>query len=128
MLAFRARFLTAAVSHPGGWFGTLNALAIHWTFGTSRDMGNMARIRWFLIISGVLVLMIFSLSNTQRVLLRMPLVFHVEVPLAMLLAISGLIGFMVGALWTAWMLHRKKERLGKPDKKDGQDGGSVGGG
>ncbi|QEF98018.1 hypothetical protein Mal15_20640 [Stieleria maiorica] len=88
----------------------------------------MARIRWFLIISGVLVLMIFSLSNTQRVLLQMPLVFHVEVPLAMLLAISGLIGFMVGALWTAWMLHRKKERLGKTGKKDGQDGGAVDGG
>ena len=69
----------------------------------------MARIRWFLIISGVLVLMIFSLANTERVPIQMPFVFHSEVPLAMLLAISGLIGFMVGALWTAWMLRRKKE-------------------
>lgn len=77
----------------------------------------MARIRWFLIISGVLVLMVFSLSNTQSVPIRMPFVFHKEVPLAMLLAISGLIGFMVGALWTAWMLHRQKSQKTKGDQK-----------
>ncbi|WP_390621711.1 LapA family protein [Roseiconus nitratireducens] len=36
----------------------------------------------------------------------MPLVFNTELPLAMLLAVSFLIGFMVGSLWTAWMLRR----------------------
>lgn len=70
----------------------------------------MARFRWFLIISGILVLMVFSLANTESVPIRMPFVFQREVPLAMLLAISALIGFMVGALWTAWMLHRKKDK------------------
>lgn len=67
----------------------------------------MAKIRWFLIISGVLVLMVFSLANTESVPVGMPFVFQAEVPLAMLLAISALIGFMIGSLWTAWMLHRK---------------------
>lgn len=83
----------------------------------------MSRIRWFLIIFGVSVLMIFSLSNTESVPIRMPLVFNAEVPLSMLLAISGLIGFMVGALWTAWMLHRKKDRSsgGQPPSKSLSD-------
>ena len=67
----------------------------------------MARLRWFLIISGVLVLMVFSLANTESVPVGMPFVFHTDVPLAMLLAISALIGFMIGSLWTAWMLRRK---------------------
>ena len=70
----------------------------------------MQRIRWFLIISGVLVLMVFSLSNTKSVSVQMPLLFHAEIPLSMLLAIAGLIGFMVGALWTAWMLRRRKSK------------------
>ncbi len=67
----------------------------------------MARIRWFLIISGILLLTIFSLSNTGSVSIQMPLVFSAEIPLSMLLAISGLIGFMVGALWTAWVLRKR---------------------
>ena len=70
----------------------------------------MQRIRWFLIISGVLVLMIFSLSNTESVPVQMPLLFYAKIPLSMLLAIAGLIGFMVGALWTAWMLRRQKSK------------------
>jgi len=74
----------------------------------------MARLRWFLIISGVVVLMVFSLANTESVPVGMPFVFHTDVPLAMLLAISALIGFMIGSLWTAWMLRRKPA---KPDTK-----------
>ena len=73
----------------------------------------MARIRWFLIISGILVLMIFSLANTESVPVGMPFVFQADVPLAMLLAISALIGFMIGALWTAWMLRHRKTASGK---------------
>lgn len=84
----------------------------------------MARIRWFLIISGVLVLMIFSFSNTDAVPIRMPLVFRVEVPLAMLLAMSALIGFMVGALWTAWVLHRTR---GNGARGKSEQAGSKGG-
>ncbi|MFU7558373.1 lipopolysaccharide assembly protein LapA domain-containing protein [Stieleria sp. JC731] len=72
-----------------------------------------ARIRWGLIISGVLVLVIFSLANTASVDVRMPLLFQVSVPLAMLLALAGLIGFMVGALWTAWMLRRRSAQISK---------------
>ena len=73
----------------------------------------MSRFRWFLIISGVLVLMVFSLANTESVPVRMPLVFKADVPLAMLLALSALIGFMIGALWTAWMLRRRNDKSPK---------------
>ena len=58
----------------------------------------MQRIRWFLIISGVLVLMVFSLSNTKSVSVQMPLLFHAEIPLSMVLAIAGLIGFSLGMI------------------------------
>jgi uncharacterized integral membrane protein len=77
----------------------------------------MARIRWFLIVAGVLALMVFSLANTESVPIGMPLLFHTTAPLAMLLAIFWLIGFMVGALWTAWMLHRRRQAGGPQDSK-----------
>jgi uncharacterized integral membrane protein len=75
----------------------------------------MARLRWFLIISGVLVLVVFSLANTASVPVGMPFVFHADVPLAMLLALSALIGFMIGSLWTVWMLRRKSPPSAKGD-------------
>lgn len=67
----------------------------------------MSRVRWFLIISGLLVLVVFSLSNTDRVAVRMPFVLDTQVPLAMLLGLAAVIGFMIGSLWTAWMLRRR---------------------
>ncbi|OYP36810.1 lipopolysaccharide assembly protein LapA domain-containing protein [Rhodopirellula sp. MGV] len=76
-----------------------------------------ARIRWGLIISGILVLVVFSLANTAAVDVRMPLMFQISVPLAMLLALAGLIGFMVGALWTAWMLRRRSAQVSKKGAK-----------
>ena len=90
MLALRA---------PADWTANGDGPAnFYWTLG-------MARIRWILIIIGVSVLLVFSLANTNSVPIRMPLVFEKKVPLAMLLAGSALIGFMIGALWTAWMLR-----------------------
>ena len=79
------------------------------------------RIRWTLIVLGIMVLVVFSLANTAPVQVRMPLLFQTDVPLAMVLALAGLIGFMVGSLWTAWMLRRKgaSKRIstGKNDRK-----------
>lgn len=69
----------------------------------------LSRIRWFLVVASVLLLAVFSLANTQSVSVGMPLVFRREIPLAMLLAASALIGFMVGSLWTAWMLRRRRK-------------------
>ena len=106
----------ANASISGLFFSSTSRPAVDLSFSVGfRDAPNpcghldMARIRWFLIISGVLVLMVFSLANTESVPIRMPFLFQRDAPLAMLLAISALIGFMVGALWTAWMLHRKKD-------------------
>ncbi|MEM0924720.1 MAG: LapA family protein [Planctomycetota bacterium] len=67
----------------------------------------MSRLRWFLVLTGLLVLVVFSLSNTNAVPVRMPFLLDREVPLAMLLALSAVIGFAVGSLWTAWMLRRR---------------------
>lgn len=69
----------------------------------------ISQIRWFLIVFGVLLLAVFSLANTESVSVGMPLVFRAQVPLSMLLAVSSLIGFMVGSLWTAWMLRRRRK-------------------
>ncbi|MEM6469748.1 MAG: LapA family protein [Planctomycetota bacterium] len=67
----------------------------------------MSRVRWFLILSGLLLLVVFSLSNTRAVPVRMPFLLDSEIPLAVLLAFSAVIGFTVGSLWTAWMLRRR---------------------
>ncbi|WP_350494720.1 LapA family protein [Roseiconus lacunae] len=84
-----------------------------------------ARIRWGLIISGILVLVIFSLANTAPVEVRMPLLFDVQVPLAMVLALSALIGFMVGALWTAWMLRRRSAQSSRQtSRSNGKSSGA----
>jgi uncharacterized integral membrane protein len=66
----------------------------------------LSRIRWFLIIAILLLLAVFTLANTGSVRVRMPLFFSAEIPLAMLIALSTLLGFMLGALWTAWTLRR----------------------
>ncbi len=74
----------------------------------------MQRIRWFLLILGIIVLLVLGLANQTSVPVKMPLVFEAELPLSMLLAATAAISFVLGALMTGWMLrHRGKDKSEK---------------
>ncbi|TWU04481.1 LapA family protein [Stieleria varia] len=77
----------------------------------------MQRIRWFLLLFGVVVLLVFSLANTESVPVEMPFLFSTELPLAMLMVVTSGIGFVLGSLTTAWMLRRgrKPGKVTKPE-------------
>jgi uncharacterized integral membrane protein len=76
----------------------------------------MQRIRWFLLILGIIVLLVLGLANQTSVPVKMPLVFEAELPLAMLLAATSAISFVLGALLTGWMLRSRGKE--KPEKKE----------
>ncbi len=71
----------------------------------------MQRIRWFLLILGIIVLLVVALANQKLVEIKIPLLFAGEVNVSTLLLASTTLGFLFGALMTAWMLrsHRKSK-------------------
>lgn len=75
----------------------------------------MQRIRWFLLILGIVVLLVFSLANRDPVSVEMPFVFNADLPLSMLLLVTSAIGFILGSVMTAWMLHRNRKATEKAE-------------
>ena len=69
----------------------------------------MQRIRWFLVVLGIIVLLVLGLANQTSVPVKMPLIFEVELPLSMLLVTTSGISFVFGALMTGWMLRGRSE-------------------
>ena len=67
----------------------------------------MQRIRWFLLLLGIIVLLVLSLANKDPVPVKVPLVFETEMPLSMLLIATSAMSFVLGALMTGWMLRNR---------------------
>lgn len=65
----------------------------------------MQRIRWALLLSGIVVVLVFSLYNRGNVTVRVPLMEDPEVPLALLLLATSAISFVFGAIMTGWMFR-----------------------
>ncbi len=80
----------------------------------------LQKIRWFLLITGVLVAVIIALQNQQPTPLTL-LFTEVDMPLAMLLLATSAASFVLGALTTALMLKKssaaKAQRLDAKNKK-----------
>ena len=77
----------------------------------------MQRIRWFLLVLGIIVLLVLGLANQTSVPVKMPLIFEAELPLSMLLVATSGISFVFGALMTGWMLRGRKEKTEKAAPK-----------
>ncbi len=77
----------------------------------------LQKIRWFLLIIGVLVVLTIALQNDQPVPLEL-LFFRRELPLTLLLLATSGASFVFGALTTVWMLRtRSKTAPAKPKVK-----------
>lgn len=72
----------------------------------------MQRIRWFLLLSGIIVLLVVALANQKLAPVKIPFFYEGELNVSTLLLCSSTIGFLCGSLMTAWMLrgHRKKKQ------------------
>lgn len=66
----------------------------------------LQKIRWFLLMTGVLVVVIIALQNQQPTRLKL-LMAEVDMPLTLLLLATSASSFVFGALMTAWMLKKK---------------------
>ena len=64
----------------------------------------MKKIRWFLLLLGVLVVVIIAFQNSRTVQLEV-LFFSGQYPLTLLLLGSSAASFVFGALMTGWMLR-----------------------
>ena len=73
----------------------------------------MQRIRWFLLVLGIIVLLVLGLANQTSVPVKIPFLFERDLPLSMLLVTVSGISFVFGALMTGWMLRSPKETTKK---------------
>ncbi len=67
----------------------------------------LQKIRWFLLITGVLVVVIIALQNQTPTPLKL-LFLNSTIPLTLLLLATSASSFVFGALTTVWMLKKKE--------------------
>ena len=79
----------------------------------------MQRIRWFLLIVTIVVVVVFSFYNTENVTVKLPILEDHDLPLALLLIVTAAIGFVFGAIMTGWMLRgsSKSKKVEAPKKE-----------
>lgn len=83
----------------------------------------LQKIRWFLLLLGVLVIVIVAFQNNRRVELDV-LFFSGEYPLTLLLLATSAASFVFGGLMTAWML-RARGKAGAKRARTPQKGSST---
>ena len=77
----------------------------------------LQKIRWFLLLTGIVLVLIVAFQNSRRVELDL-LFFRGEYPLTLLLLACSAASFLFGALTTAWMLRSRRDKSGpKPVTK-----------
>ena len=74
----------------------------------------LQKIRWFLLLVGILVVVIIAVQNSRSVEIDL-LFFRGTYPLTLLLLGTSAASFLFGALMTGWML-RSRGRPGGPAK------------
>lgn len=83
----------------------------------------LQKIRWFLSLTAVLVVVIVAFQNQDAVPLTM-LFFSGEYPLTLLLLATAAISFVLGCLMTAWRIrsrHKAQEAQMKVQAKESTD-------
>jgi uncharacterized integral membrane protein len=71
------------------------------------------KIRWFVLLLGITLVLLLSLWNSAPVTLQFPFLADRQLPLSVLIFTTFAIGFLFGALMTGWMLHRRKKQASK---------------
>ena len=69
----------------------------------------MQRIRWVLLLLGIVIVMVLLFYNSDEVPVKLPLVEDRELPLSVLLMATTAIGFLLGAVMTARMLRSRNK-------------------
>jgi uncharacterized integral membrane protein len=84
--------------------------------GSAGEGFMLQKIRWFLLLVGVLLIVIIALQNSRSVELEL-LFFRGQYPLTLLLLGCSAASFVLGALTTGWMLRNRSRSGGKPKKR-----------
>lgn len=76
----------------------------------------MQKIRWFLLILVIVLVLVVVLQNNQQAEIHL-LLHQRTLPLSIMLLSTAAIGFLFGALMTAFMLRRGKKAAAKKKPK-----------
>lgn len=87
---------------------------VHHQVDSVRKNYMLQKIRWFLLITGVLVVVIIALQNQTPTPLKL-LFLNGTIPLTLLLLATSAASFVFGALTTVWMLKKREPAKAKPE-------------
>lgn len=76
----------------------------------------MQRIRWFLLLFGIVVVLVLSLYNSEVITVQIPFAEDRELPLSMLLLATSAISFVFGAIMTGWMLRGRRKAVAAKER------------
>jgi uncharacterized integral membrane protein len=74
----------------------------------------LQKIRWVILILGIIVLMTAMVQNSDPVQLRF-FRYETELPTSILLLVVLIIGFLVGMITAIWLLRRRETAKRKVD-------------
>lgn len=77
----------------------------------------MQRIRWFLLLLGIVVALVLSLYNSDVTSIKIPFAGEWELPLSMLLLTTSAISFVFGAIMTGWMLRSRRKATAAKERE-----------
>ena len=77
----------------------------------------MQRIRWVLLLLGIVIVMVLLFYNSDEVPVKLPLVEDRELPLSVLLMATTAIGFLLGAVMTARMLRSRNKAAAAKERE-----------
>ncbi|MEM9588843.1 MAG: LapA family protein [Planctomycetota bacterium] len=75
----------------------------------------LQKIRWFLLLLGILIVVMVCLQNRDPVSLQL-LFFEGEYPLTLMLLATSAASFVFGSLMTMWVMRAKKPAKHPPAK------------
>ncbi len=76
----------------------------------------MQRIRWFLLLFGIVVVLVLSLYNSEIITVQIPFAEDRDLPLSMLLLATSAISFVFGAIMTGWMLRGRRKAVAAKER------------
>ena len=76
----------------------------------------MQKIRWAILLTGVIVLLAAVLQNSENVLLKL-FFFETQLPVSVLMLVTATISFLVGGFTIGRMMRRSAKAVSKPITK-----------
>ncbi len=65
----------------------------------------MQKIRWAILLLGIIVLLAAMIQNSDNAQLRL-FFYETQLPVSVLILVTAAVSFLIGAITTGWMLKR----------------------